>query len=94
MTAPTRYRVKPVEYDVRPYPNMPYDAPGMDEEIESLVRWTGGRSDFEGSQLVIYVGAHIARPGDYILRSPKDHTFTVARGVDFAQVFERIQGYR
>lgn len=94
MTAPTRYRVKPAEYDVRPYPNMPYDAPGMAEEIESLVRWTGGRSDFEGSQLVIHLGTFTARPGDYILRSPKDRTFTVVRGLEFAGVFERVHGYR
>lgn len=94
MTAPTRYRVKPTEYDVRPYPDMPCDAPGMPEEIESLIHWTGGRYDFEGSQLVIHIGTHVARPGDYILRSPGGRSFTVVPAEEFAGTFERVQGYR
>lgn len=93
MTAAMRYRVKPAEYDVRPYPNMPPDAPGMADEIESLRVWCGGYIEWEGVQPVIHVGRHTARPGDYILRSPGNQSFTVVRAVDFAGSFERVQGY-
>lgn len=94
MTAPARYRVKPIEFDVRPYPDRPVDAPGVAEEIESLRQWCEGRLEWQGAQPVIHVGTFTARPGDYILRSPKSRAFTVVPAAEFAGGFERVQGYR
>lgn len=94
MTAPARYRVRPTEYDVRPYPDMPPDAPDMDEEIESLRHWCGGRTEWIDSSPCIVVAGRVAHPGDYILRSPKTHSFSVVGRAGFDTTFERIVGYR
>lgn len=70
MTA-KRYRKKPVVIDAMQSPDMPPDAPGMDDLLNGLAAWCGGERTGEYGRLIMIEtleGAMFASPGDYVIK--------------------------
>lgn len=90
--APVRYRLRPVEFDVRQMPTDP------EVDLEEIRAWCNGRHDFLDGQHCIRVDTDgplsIVRPGDYILKKPRSTEVFVVREKDFRQHYEKVLGYR
>lgn len=89
---PTRYRLRPVEFDVR---QLPVDQAGC---IEDICSWCGGKVEYIDGAACIRVDTpgpfSVALPGDYILKQHHSRTVFVVRQKDFNTNYERVHGYR
>lgn len=71
MTTPQKFRKKPVEIEAMHSPNMPTDAPGMDDLLNGLAEWCGGKRVGEYGRLIMIKtleGDMFASPGDWIIK--------------------------
>lgn len=90
--SPARYRLKPVEVDARVMPGDP------EVDIESVRAWCGGKVEVHDGQVCVVVDTdgpvRVAHPGDYILKRPRSGEVYVVKARDFADHYEKVNGYR
>ncbi|WP_280389838.1 hypothetical protein [Nocardia wallacei] len=90
MNEPQKYRKKPVEVEAVRLPDMPIDAPGMDDTIGEVIAWCGGRRAGGAYELVAIdtlEGVMYARRGDWIVRDSQGEFQPVKPDI-FAKTYE------
>lgn len=91
---PGLYRKKPVTIEAWQYPSMPIDAPGMQEQVDAIVAWCGGRqtnSAYSKVNIAIDTleGTMYARPGWWIIKGVEGE-FYACKPEIFSATYEQV----